>query len=228
MDKSPIIISVGGSILVPQQIDVDSIKKFKELIIRHTKNGIRFAIVAGGGKTARNYQEAARAISPEVSATDADWVGIGATKLNAELLRAIFAPLSHPHVVDNPSTPVDFKEAILIGAGYEPGCSTDEDAVLMAKNIGAKKLINLSNINYVYDKDPRKFPNAKIIEDISWAEFRKIIPEKWEPGMSSPFDPIAAKEAESFGLEVVVMNGNNLINLDAYLKGEPFKGTRIH
>ncbi len=227
MEKDPIILSVGGSILVPNGIDTDFIKKFKELIIRHTEKGTRFAIIAGGGKTARAYQDGARAIS-EISSDDADWVGISATKLNAELLRSIFAPLSHSRVVENPNTPINFQEKILIGAGFEPGCSTDQDAVLIAKNIGAKKLVNLSNINYVYNKDPRKFPDAKEIEDISWQEFRKIIPEKWSPGLSAPFDPIAAKEAESIGLEVVVMSGNNLLNLDAYLSGTPFKGTRIH
>ncbi|MDD4988911.1 MAG: UMP kinase [Candidatus Pacebacteria bacterium] len=227
MKKGPIILSVGGSLLAPEGIDVDFIKKFKDLIVRHTENGERFAIIAGGGKTARVYQEGARAIS-KISAEDADWVGIFGTKLNAQLLRAVFAPLAGKRIIDDPSAPIDFKEKVIIGAGYEPGWSSDMDAVLIAKNLGAKKLVNLSNIDYVYDKDPRKNPDAKKIEEISWRDFRKIIPEKWDPGLNSPFDPNAAKEAEKMGLEVAVMNGKNLENLDAYLLGASYQGTRIH
>ncbi len=227
MKNNPIILSVGGSLLVPEGIDTDFIKKFKALILSHIEKGSRFVIIAGGGKTARIYQEGARAIS-DVSAEDADWIGIFATKLNAQLLRSVFSPLAGTTIVDNPEDPISGEASILIGAGYEPGCSTDQDAILIAKNLGAKKVINLSNIDYVYDKDPRKNLDAKRIEDISWAEFRKIIPEKWDPGLNSPFDPVAAKQAEALGLEVAVMNGKNLENLDAYLSGSDFKGTRIH
>ena len=97
----------------------------------------------------------------------------------------------------------------------------------MAKGLGAKKIVNLSNIDFVYTADPKKDPSAKPIEKISWAEFRKMIPAEWDPGLSSPFDPIAAREAEALGLEVVVMNGKKLGEFSNYLAGKPFKGTVI-
>jgi uridylate kinase len=108
-----------------------------------------------------------------------------------------------------------------------PGHSSDFDAILMAEESGALTVINLSNIDYAYDKDPNKYPDAKKIEKISWSEFRKLLPEKWEPGLSSPFDPIAAKHAQDLGLEVVIMNGSNLENLSNYLDGKNFLGTVI-
>jgi uridylate kinase len=88
-------------------------------------------------------------------------------------------------------------------------------------------LVNLSNIDYVYDKDPRKYPDAKKIEKISWQEFRKLIPDTWSPGLSSPFDPVAAKEAETLNLEVVIINGTKLSELSNYLDNKPFVGTVI-
>ena len=87
--------------------------------------------------------------------------------------------------------------------------------------------MNLSNIDYVYTKDPKKFPDAQKIETIGWEAFRKLIPDRWDPGLNSPFDPVAAKEAEKSGLEVAVINGHNLTELDNYLDGKAFKGTRI-
>ncbi len=227
MTDDIIIISLGGSLIVPDAIDTDFVKKFKELIVKHIEAGKRFVLITGGGRTARVYIEGARAIAP-ISMDNADWIGIAATYINAELLHSVFADIAHPHIITNPTEHIDFKEKILIGAGWKPGFSSDMDAVLIAKNLGAKKAVNLSNIDYVYDKDPRKNPDAKKIEDISWKEFRTIIPEKWEAGLNSPFDPSAAKEAESFGLEVAVMNGKDLENLNAYLEGKAHKGTRIH
>ncbi len=227
MENSPIIISLGGSLIIPNGIDTDFLTEFKALITRHVDAGSRFALIIGGGKTARIYQEGARAVS-DISSDDADWIGIAATHINAELLRSVFSPLTHASIVTNPTEPIHFTEKILVGAGWKPGWSTDYVSVLLAKNLGAKKLINLSNIDYVYDADPRTNPNAKKIEDISWGAFRKIIPEKWDPGLNAPFDPIAAKEAESLGLEVSVMNGKNLENIDAYLSGKPYLGTKIH
>jgi uridylate kinase len=87
--------------------------------------------------------------------------------------------------------------------------------------------VNLSNIDYVYDSDPRKNPDAKKIEKISWADFRKLIPEEWDPGLSSPFDPVAAKEAQSLGLEVAIIYGEKLQEFSNYLDDKPFVGTVI-
>ena len=114
-----------------------------------------------------------------------------------------------------------------MAAGWRPGFSTDFDAVLLAKYFHAKTLINLSNIDHVCDKDPRKFPDCKKIKEISWPEFRKIVGNKWDPGMNAPFDPIASKEAQAIGLEVVIMNGQKLANLKKFLEGDKAKGTVI-
>ncbi|HEY0979731.1 MAG TPA: UMP kinase, partial [Candidatus Paceibacterota bacterium] len=86
---------------------------------------------------------------------------------------------------------------------------------------------NLSNIDYVYTADPRTNPDAQKIENIGWADFRKLIPTEWDPGLSSPFDPVAAREAEALKLEVAVINGNNLEAFEHYLDGKPFSGTVI-
>jgi uridylate kinase len=222
-----VIISLGGSLIVPNEIDISFLKSFKTLIEKEiSQNGREFVIITGGGKVCRKYQDSAKAIV-EPSKEDLDWIGIGATRINAELLRVIFGELAHEQVIVEDGAVSKATKPVVIGAGRVPGHSSDFDAILMAEESGALTVINLSNIDYAYDKDPNKYPDAKKIEKISWSEFRKLLPEKWEPGLSSPFDPIAAKHAQDLGLEVVIMNGSNLENLSNYLDGKNFLGTVI-
>jgi uridylate kinase len=225
-ERERIIVSVGGSLIVPDGIDTDFLTRFKTLLLEKVQRGFTFSIITGGGKTCRRYQEAAAAVTP-LSPQDLDWIGIHSTRLNAQLLRNIFVGYAHAHVVKNPTIDIEADEPIIIAAGWQPGWSTDYCAVLVAKNLGARRLVNLSNIDYVYDKDPKKYSDARKLEKVSWSEFRGIIPDHWDPGLSSPFDPVAAKEAEALGLEVAIINGAKLEEFSNYLDGKPFVGTTI-
>lgn len=231
MHKKTIIISLGGSLIVPEEIDWEFVKKFKALIKEQIDNGFKFILIVGGGKICRKYQEAAAKASDVITDDDKDWLGIHATRMNAHFIRTVFREHAHPRINKNPHDLEDFynfKESILVAAGWRPGFSTDFDAVILAKYLGIKKVINLSNIDYVCDKDPNKFPDAKKIEKISWTDFRTMVGDTWDPGMNAPFDPIASKEAQEIGLEVAIMNGKNLDNLRDYLEGRESKGTIIN
>ncbi len=224
-----IVMSVGGSLIVPDQIDSTFLTNLKDHVYTETAKGRRFIIIAGGGKTARRYQEAASHVS-ELTSDDLDWMGIHATRLNGHLLRTIFRDIAYRVMITNPDEILDINpsEKVIIAAGYRPGCSTDLRAVQIANRVGAKKVINLSNTDYVYTDNPKTNPNATLITDITWSEFRKLIPEDWGPGLSSPFDPVAARQAEQDGIEVAQINGSKLTELNNYLAGENFIGTRIH
>jgi uridylate kinase len=182
-------------------------------------------IICGGGKICRNYQNAAKEIA-EITKEDLDWIGITATRLNAELVRSTFGETAYEKVIHDPYEEIDNSKRIVIGAGFEPGSSTDLRAVQVARRFGAGKVVNMSNIDYVYNDDPKKNPDAKKLESISWADFRKLVGNEWVPGLNMPFDPIASKEAEGLGLEVVII-GNDMGNLERLLRGESFKGTTI-
>ena len=224
--EETIIISLGGSLIIPEELDINFLKEFKALILSQVAQGKKFVIITGGGKICRKYQNAAKELA-NPSAPDLDWIGIASLKLNAELLRVVFREYAEEKVISNLSTSFPFEKPVVIGSAYEPGQSTDWDAVLGAKNLGAKKIINLSNTDYVYDSDPKTNPSAQKIEQISWTDYRALIPKEWNPGLSSPFDPIASKMAEEEGLEVIIMNGKPIENLANYLNGEKFLGTLI-
>lgn len=224
--KNWIVISLGGSLICPDRVDAVYVRDFVALIKREAEKGSSFAFIVGGGKVCREYQDALRlAASP--SSDDLDWLGIYTTRFNAQLIRLAFGEIAEPEILQTPENITLTGKQILVGGGYTPGHSTDGAAVALAKTLGAKKLINLSNIDYVYTADPRKDPTATPIKTSNWIDFRKLLPETWDPGLNAPFDPIAARMAEEMGLEVAVMNGKNLENLGAYLAGSEFIGTVI-
>jgi len=220
------VISLGGSNIVPDAIDTDFLKSFRKMILARVKQGDRFIIICGGGKTCRTYQNAASEIS-NAGTTDRDWVGIASTRLNAELVRAIFSEHAYERVYGDPEEWVDTDKQVIIGAGWLPGHSSDMDAVLLAKTFGANTLINMSNIDRAYDSDPKSNPDARPIDSISWDDFQKIVGNEWKPGMNVPFDPNASKKAKEIGLKVIILNGTNLENLTKCLEGKEYTGTTI-
>jgi len=225
-----IVMSVGGSLIVPDSIDTTFLTTLKDLITAETTGtGRRFIIIAGGGKTARRYQDAAATVTT-LTRDDLDWLGIHSTHLNGHLLRTIFRDIAYHIMIKNPDDVIDVpaQYQVIIAGGYRPGCSTDLRAIQIAEKLGATKVINLSNTDYVYTDNPHTNPNAVKIEDITWSEFRKLIPDEWEPGLSAPFDPVAAKVAERDNIEVAQINGLKLDHLRDYLANRPFVGTRIH
>ena len=226
-----IIISLGGSIVAPNGINIKFLKDFKKLILKQVKLGKKFVIIVGGGKICRDYQNAARKVCEiskcKIQTEQLDWIGIHSTHLNASLVREIFGDKANQEIVKDLENLPKFKKAIIIGAGTKPGWSTDYDSVFLAKKYKAKTVANLSNIAYVYDKDPKKFKNAKPLKNISWQDFLKIIGKKWKAGMNAPFDPIASRLAKKIGLKAVFLKGTNLKNFEKFLEGKKFKGTII-
>lgn len=228
MKKNLKIISVGGSIIIPKTgFDIPFLKKFRTFILNEVKKGTKFILVIGGGATCRQYQQAAKKVT-KLSNTDLDWIGIHTTIFNAQFVRFLFKDHAYKEVIRDPSHKIKTNKPIIIGAGYEPGHSTDMDAVLLAETYGAKEIINLSNIECVYDKDPSKYKNAKKIHEIDWKSFRKdIVGNSWDPGKNAPFDPIASKKAKKLGLKVSILKGTNLKEVKNVLQGKKFVGTTI-
>lgn len=234
--KEMTVISLGGSLLVPHLsdeggIDVPFLKKFRKFFLGEIKKGKRFIIVAGGGKTARVYQKAGRQVGAPKD--DLDWLGILSTKLNAQLLLTLFRRDAYSQIIDHNPSPNEIQKLkitgkhLYIASGWYPGQSTDHVAVQLAQKFGSKELINASNIPFVYNKDPKKYKDAKPIREISWREYRKLIPSKWSPGLSSPIDPVAAREAEKVKLKVKIFDGSDLKNFKRAIDDKPFQGTTI-
>ncbi len=220
-------MSLGGSLIVPNEIDVDFVENFVFLIKEYVEKGFKFILITGGGKIARKYNEALeRIVNP--SKDNLDWMGIASTRLNSEFVRIALGDLAYEKVVFDPGMIPETDKPVIMSAGWKPGNSSDLAAIYSAESVGAGVVINLSNTDYIYDKDPLTNSDAKKFETISWDEFLKLVPKEWNPGLSSPFDPIASREAKEKNLKVVFINGHNLNSLKKYLDGEKFIGTIIN
>jgi uridylate kinase len=224
------VISLGGSIVAPDGVDVPFLKDFVNLIrsLIEADSNRYFIFVVGGGGPARKWQNAYREISAAVKDEEADWIGIMATRLNAQLIKAVMGELCNQEVVTNPAEVSPLTAHALVAAGWKPGFSTDYDAVLLAERFGADMVINLSNIEKVYTADPKADPNARPIDKITWTDFRSMVGDEWIPGKNVPFDPVASRHAEKIGLKVICAAGKNLDNLKKILLGEDFTGTTIY
>lgn len=224
-----IVVSLGGSIVVPDEVDIDFIKSFYSLIksLLDENDKLRFIFVVGGGAPARKYQAAYREITGLSDADTQDRIGIAATRLNAQLIKSVFSKECLDPVVTDPTDGLNFTGRVLVAAGWKPGFSTDFDAVLLGEKFGAKEVLNLSNIEMLYTDDPRKNPQAEKIPSINWSDFIAMIGEEWVPGKNVPFDPVAAKKAKQIGMKVILASGRNLENLEKILREDNFTGTII-
>lgn len=224
------IIKLGGSLVVPTAgIATAYLKQFETFIRRQVaEEQRRFFIFVGGGHLARQYRDAARAITDHgLTDEDLDWLGIHATRLNAHLLRTVFRDLAHPAIIKDYSIIQKPEKPVVIAAGWKPGWSTDYPAVILAQDYRVSAIFKLSNTDYVYDKDPGAYTDAKPYERLSWPAYRAIFEATWSPGSHAPFDPIAAKQAAEHNIRVYYLNGKNLPNLEKALNGKQFAGTVI-
>ena len=210
--------------MAPESIDVDFLKAFKKAIVKFTDQK-KFFIFVGGGKICRDYQKALLEFGADNA--DRDLIGIDVSRLNARIVKQAFGEVAFSEIITNPTGKINTRKDVVIAAGWKPGWSTDYCAVVLAKNLGIKTIIDLTNIDYVYDKDPKKFPKAEALKEAKWKDFRKIVGDKWSPGLSMPFDPRASKMAEILKIKVVIINGKHLERVEHFFQNKPFVGTTI-
>lgn len=222
------IISLGGSLIAPEEIDTKFVANFCSAIRAQTLSNPdqRIVVVCGGGDPARRYQNAYRELVTTGTDDAADWIGIAATRLNAELIKQVFGDLAKEAIVTDPTTVNTVRTPVLVAAGWKPGFSHDYDAVVIAERLKASHIIKLSNVRQIYNLDPRSNQSAKPFEHLSWNALQNLIGRDWVPGYSAPFDPIATKKASEMRL-TLVFTGSDIENLCHIFNGEQFTGTVV-
>src|SRR3989344_1502005 len=224
MAKENIIISLGGSMIVPNDIDTLFLKRFKNTIHKFLLKN-KFFIFVGGGKISRNYQKALLELGADNK--ERDLIGIDVSRMNAQVVKQAFDSVAFDKLITDQTKKIISRRDVAVFGGWKPGWSTDYCSVMLAKNMGIKTIVNITNIDYVYDKDPKKYPSAKALKEVNWKEFRKIVGDKWVPGLSMPFDPRASKMAEILKIKVIMINGAHLDRLENFLHNKQFIGTVI-
>ncbi len=116
------VIDLGGSLVVPDRIDTDFLKAFARTLTGYLSQdeARKVILVCGGGTLAREYQKAYREVAVEPQNEAQDWIGITATRLNAELLKQLFSSYCPLPVITDPTDVTVFAGRILIAGGGSP------------------------------------------------------------------------------------------------------------
>ena len=225
--KEAIVISIGGSLIFGIDVNIEFFGELKKILIKNIGN-YNFSIVCGGGNTARNYATIAKKIG--LSEEKQDLLGIDATRMNAKLILFILDNFTTGKIYTNiEKLADDFGEKITICGGMKPGQRTDKVAALIAKKLNIKTLINLTNVDGVFNKDPKKNLDAKFIPELNYEQFCNLSRMKeHKPSYHFVFDYDAAEICYEEKIRVIILNGEKLHNLDNYLAKKNFKGSIIN
>lgn len=227
MKKDVIVISLGGSLIIPDSIDVSLLKKFKKVLLKNTKKH-KFIVVCGGGSIARKYISALK----EAGSSEhlEGLIGIASTRTNARFMNYFFNKDSEkgiPHSANDIKKILAKQDFIFCGAlTYRTGATTDAQAADIAKSFNSI-FINLTNVSGLFDKNPLEHKNAKFIPKISWKDFDKIASKmKFVPGQHFVLDQKASKMILKNKITTYIL-GKDMNQLDNLLNGRKFKGTII-
>lgn len=221
-----VVLSLGGSLVNPGTPDMGYLKKLAEIL---KKSKFKFGVVTGGGQPARTYAEAVREAGK--GEFEADEAAILSTKQNAKLVIAALGDEAYPKVLES------FEEAkeasmhgkIIVMGGTIPGITTDTDSVLLAEKLGAKRIVNLSNVDAIYSDDPRKNPNAERYSKLSFEELIALAnkADQRKAGVHFVFDLFACKLIARSRIETHFVNGKNLEDVEAAIEGKKHSGTIV-
>lgn len=220
-----IVFSLGGSVIIPNKVDLSYLDKFRKLVLK-LKKSHKIIIVTGGGKTARNYISALE--QEGLDKKTLAYIGIFTTRLNARLIAALFKLKTVPTTEKQFYEMAKRERLIVTGAlGFHPNMTSDGTAAEIASKLNADIFINITNVNGMYNKDPKKFKDARLIQTISLKEFygiaRKI---KFKAGQHFVLDASAAKMICSRKIKTAIVNRNTK-NIEELIYGRKFLGTLI-
>lgn len=227
MKKKVVVLSLGGSLIIPDNIDISFLKKFKKTILKNT-NKHKFIVVCGGGNIARKYISALKKV--RMNETFQSFAGISATRMNARFMSYFFNQNQErgiPHKMKELKRYIKKYDVIFCGAlEYKPRQTSDSTAAEIAKKFKAI-FINLTNVSGLHDKNPKEYKNAKFISKISWEDFDKMANKmKFKPGQHFVLDQTASKRIKKNKITTYIL-GQNMKHLDNLLKGKKFRGTVI-
>ncbi len=228
------IVALGGSLLRPEEASERSMwfGQLRQMAVHFEGNGRKLGIVVGGGLPAREAIDLAKESFSDSYRLDN--VGIAATRLNATILQQALQDIGcnvSPIIPTTTNEAAELLEThnIVVMGGTTPGHTTDAVSVALARDCGSSHCVIATNVSHVHDKDPRKYPDAKAIEEMTLSELAEITgTEPLGPGGSAAVDPVAVKWAMEASIKLAVLDGRDLSRIEDALEGRPFVGTLVN
>lgn len=215
-----VVVRVGGSV-VASPLNVVLIGKYVDLLNKIKAEGHEVVAIVGGGALARDFIRVAGELG--LAEADRDWVAIYVSRLFARLFVMRLGDVSCGTV------PVSLDEAvaclkrgkIVVMGGLRPGMTTDAVAAMLAERVGAELLVKASNVDGIFTKDPKKYPDAENVDELEFKDLARLFEEnRHRAGIHQILDPEAVKILRRVGVKVVVVNGFSPENVLLAVKGE--------
>jgi uridylate kinase len=225
--KKVIVLSLGGSLIIPGDINLEYLRNFKKVILKN-KNKYKFIIICGGGSIARKYITALRETG--MSETFQSYAGISATRTNARFMSYFFnqdQKRGIPQKTSEVKNYIKKYDIVFCGAlEYHPHQTSDSSSAQIA-NVFKSDFINLTDVPGLHDKNPKEFKDAKFIPEISWEDFDKMVNKiKFKPGQHFVLDQKASGIIKKNKITTYIL-GKDMNQLDNLLNGKKFIGTKI-
>jgi uridylate kinase len=182
------LLKISGEALLGGQtygIDPETLRQTASEIAEVAKMGVELAVVVGGGNIFRGVSESAKGMDR----ASADYVGMLATVMNAVSLQEAIekrgvvtrvqsaipmSQLAEPYIRRRAMRHLEKGRVVIFGAGTgNPFFTTDTAAALRAMEIGADILLKATKVDGIYDKDPRKHPEAKRYKQVTFTDALK-------------------------------------------------------
>ncbi|PAV07147.1 UMP kinase [Methanosphaera cuniculi] len=212
-----IVITIGGSILL-KEYDAKKFEAYAEVIKDMNKEHEIF-IVVGGGRPARDYISVVRDMGESESICDE--IGIQVTRINARLLQCALKDVAYPGIPTNFQQALEYSSTnkIVIMGGTEPAHSTDAVGSILAEYVDADMVINATSVDGLYDKDPNKYDDAKMIKEVTADELMNIVSSnETKAGTYEFIDKTAIEIIKRSAIKTVILNGNDPENVKVALE----------
>ncbi len=225
MKKSAWVISVGGSCIVPDEVDYKFINNFENFLNKN--KSIKFVIVTGGGSTARKYISALRNLKQKTKSQCL--TGIAITRFHAGFLARLFGKKANEIIPENMNKVKSLlaKNQVVFCGGLRYGekKTSDGTAADIAGYLNCP-FINLTNVKGIYDKNPKKHKNAKFIKDISWKRFYELARQiEFKAGQHFVLDQNAARTAMIYKIPTYIVG--SLKDIENIIKEKKYQGSLI-
>jgi len=215
-----IVVSIGGSVLVPE-LDAERVSAYAETLRDLVSRGHEVGVVVGGGPAAREYIGAAREVGADEISLDR--IGIEVTRLNARLLIEALgdAAVSRPIEDVERAREVFRRGDIPVLGGTAPGHTTDAVATGVAEHADADLLVYATSVEGVFDADPGEDGTAEQFDRLSPTELVEVVGGvDLAAGSNAPVDLLAAKLLQRSGLRAVVLDGSDPARIAAAVAGD--------
>ena len=215
-----IIIRIGGSVIA-SPLNPKIIREYAKIIQTLINLRHEVAVVVGGGSVSREFIKIAKEAG--LNEEGQDEIAISISRIIAQILAIRLGGHEWrriPTTIEE-ATEIFNKEGLVILGGLKPGMTTDTVAALLASKIKADLIIKATDQEGIFTKDPKRYSNAKKIDELRFNELKRFLKEKrHKAGIHQIIDPTAIKILQEIRTQTIVLNGFNPENILKAINGE--------